>query len=73
MERKQEGYMLKFTDIKEGMVVKTLPIIDCIKPGNHVVQKDETGELFIPCVAGKHFLSGHECEDGIMFGMEQAE
>lgn len=47
---------MKYSELKEGMVVWADDGFDCLESGEHVV-RDYHGEFYIDCSHGKHFLS----------------
>ncbi|MDE4297145.1 hypothetical protein PXK56_18330 [Phaeobacter gallaeciensis] len=64
---------MKLTDLKPGMIVVTDNGFTCVKAGEHVVQADEDGDLFIECCDGNHLLDGQIGKDGELIGLSKPE
>lgn len=54
---------MKLSDLKAGDIVLTDDGFTCLAEGEHRVEADEDGDLYIPCSDGKHFLSGQEDDE----------
>lgn len=50
-------------ELKAGDIIAIDDGFTCLSEGNHTVEKDESGELFIKCKDGKHFLEGQEDDE----------
>lgn len=54
----------KITQVHEGSIVRPDAGFYCLKEGSHLqVQKDNSGDLYIHCSEGKHFIDGQIDED----------
>ena len=60
---------MKYSELKDGMVVWADDGFDCLNSGEHVV-RDYHGEFYIECSHGKHFLEGQCDSDDTLVGID---
>lgn len=59
---------MKIEDFKEGDVLVPDNGFSCLAAGKPVrVHLDQTGEKYVPCSDGYHYLEGHDGEDIVGF------
>lgn len=65
---------IKLDDVKPGDKLVCDAAFTCADPGfAYAVRRDEkTGELFINCRSGRHYLDGQKQDDGTLAGMARA-
>ena len=60
---------MKLSDLKEGMSIHLDAGFTCIKEGNHSVHETKSGDFYVRCADGKHFLDRQEDENGELVGI----
>jgi hypothetical protein len=63
--------MVKLVDLKAGDVLVADAGFTCLKPGEHVVQSNFEGGLFVACDEGGHALDGQERDDKHLEGLSR--
>lgn len=60
---------MKYSELKEGMVVAVDDGFTCIRPGQHTVRAYHN-EFFLDCDAGYHFLEAQCDKEGNLIGID---
>lgn len=61
---------LMLKELKSGDVLIADGGFTCLKEGQEVtVQADDDGELFFPCVNGRHWFNGQIDDEGAVIGL----
>lgn len=63
---------VRFCDVKEGDILIADGGFTCMKAGPKEVMKDEKGELYVKCRAGRHYLDGQlDSDNSQIIGMRK--
>lgn len=60
---------VRLADVKPDDILITDGGFTCMKSGQHRVHRDQTGNLFIKCSYGNHYLDGQLDDDGTLVGL----
>lgn len=64
---------MKLNDINPGDALIVDDGFTCMEPGDQkVAQMNQSGELFVDCSDGRHFLDGQVGDDGHLVGIKSA-
>ena len=62
---------MKLTELKVGDVIIADSGFTCLKAGKYRVKVNSTGDLYINCTEGKHFLTGQLDNDDELVGLSR--